>query len=236
LGRGRGRGRGKASVTASPVASAVEPPAPVSCEQTTYDGIDDYFTSSDAGLQLTGALTICAEVYVEPGDNTSESGIVGNVRRNALWGGGIQIEYDGGSNQIEIWKGYSSNFLRGPGVGVTEGVWVKVVGAVKSDHTTHIAVYESSWTTNSSADTNPIVAHTRPFLIGNQPTGLELFSGKTRNVEYYTGAPSDLTTWIPGNTSSLSGTTLVLQCAAGNGTNDQGFSFTTNGAPVTAPC
>ena len=57
-----------------------------------------------------------------------------------------------------------------------------------------------------------------------------------RNIEFYTGAPTDITAWTPGDTTSMGGLTLVMQSTAGNGTNGESISFTTVGAPVTDNC
>jgi len=53
-----------------------------------------------------------------------------------------------------------------------------------------------------------------------------------KNIELYTGAAANPADWVPGNTGSLAGVSLVLQSRDGSGTdNQQGFTFTKTDGP-----
>jgi hypothetical protein len=202
---------------------------------TTYDGVDDNFTTSSSEVNFTGAQTWCAEFYIESSPTTFLNPIFSNVRTDSL--GGMALIWDNTSNIFAGIKFDSSGGFRQ--VDLTspaspKGVWKTGVIIVTD---TSISTWIDGVAHNQSGGSGSHVMGTPNglFRIGGHRPSWEL-DGKLRNVEIYSGEASNPTDWEPGNTSSMSGVTLKMQSTEGNGTNGQSISFTTVGDPVTSTC
>lgn len=233
MGRGRGRGRGKASVTAAPVASAVYPVSDV-CYETVYDGVDDSNQSSDAGLKIAGAQTWCCEFYIDSSVGTGFCPVLSNINGPSTAGLAIYSN----ANTVVLQKcttdGAQVNILKS-GIGqLAQATWYTCVGALDNTSMTfHIDAV--SMTGTDGAGNQIIDTATTDFYIAGHK-GSSFGDIKIRNVEIYSGKASNPTAWVPGNTGSLSGVSLVMQSKDGGSTIETSQSFVESGDPTRQLC
>jgi hypothetical protein len=196
---------------------------------TKYDG-NTFYTSTDAALFDASEVTICCEVRrnassgyrhiigTADGANTEGFGVFFNTSTNKF----RVVKYDTVDTGAEV------------NVVATEGQYFRVVFGVQSNHQLFISIYNgSSWSTFTNLGNTTAIDQGNEFFIakGNGTQGYLI--GEVRNVEFYNGVPDDPEAWIPGDTKSLKGTTLVMQSKDGSGTdNEQGFTFTKTGNPI----
>jgi hypothetical protein len=234
MGRGRGRGRGKASVTAAPVASATGGSAPVSsCFETFYDGVDDYFNSSEAALKISGQFTFAAEVKF---NSLTLFDTIWSCR-SANGGFGIYLKNTStGIQAITTNSGGTNSIPTSADGTITTGVYYKLL--MYCDATTaYLYIDDVLAATGASAHTAGIGTITKnPRLGADVDTPSRALNGYVRNITYGSGATSTPTAWVPTDPSSLVGVTEIMYSSEGNGTNRNSISFSTTGAPITAEC
>jgi len=223
LGRGRGRGMGISNATASPVSSPVYPSS--ACFETIYDGVDDGYLSSDAAFKIVGNQTWALEAYIETAS--------ANRAILSQWDAatGMLIQVQAGNTLFFYGNGATKNFSTSI-TGILN-TWAKVILFYNG---TSMEAYINGVSVGSVLLT--LLTSTTDFRISNfsGAAGGRFYDGGIRNLEVYSGFPSNPAAWIPGDTASMSGVTLVMQSADGNGSNGQGEVFTELGAPVTQDC
>lgn len=187
--------------------------------QTSFDGVDDFISSSDTSLKISGAQTFALEVFIKEDPASNYEGIISNYSGPGM---GIQNNTNG---NIAF---YATGGLVGE-VDVTSYInqWIKVM--LYFDGTNAVSyingVQQHSMVSSLTQATSSLYIG----QMGPQYAG-RFFEGIIRNIEIYSGFPSNPSNWIPGDTSSLTGTTLVMQSRDGSGTdNDQGITFSKTG-------
>lgn len=212
----------------------VIPSEEVGCFYTAYDGVDDKFSTTDAALKINGSQTWCCEFLVSASASSSNVPLLSN-RTNNVAGFYLNFDARAGVNSLFATYDVPGNYWgsRTSG-GVTRDTWYKlVVTYADQDIKIYLDAVDATVVFNSPAVN--IVAPTGNFNIGGDNVGNE-FYGSLKNVEIYSGVASNPTAWIPGDTGSLSGVSLVNQVPAADGVNNEGISYTTYGDPQTLPC
>jgi hypothetical protein len=198
--------------------------------ETAYDGSGDYYTSTNDSLKMAGYQTWCFSFKtnsVYSGQTVIDNSTVYNYN-----GINFYISYGYMYLQVGV-NGYTRTAWYSGGYAAN--TWYNIVMVMSS---TEICFYVDGVkctypvSTDGNVDT-PI----SDFVIGAHKTGFNAFSpqyfnGSVKEVEIYSGAATNPTSWIPGSTGSLTGTTLVMQSRNGSGTdNVQGITFTKVGNP-----
>ena len=230
MGRGRSRGRGMSNVTASPVAS--QGASAAACFQTYYDGVDDYFTTTDASLKAAGQYTIAGEVDF---DSISANDTIWGARVPA-GGMNVYMSSNGAMNFIVTDSGANSIPVTSVGA-FTTGAGFQTFVCVVNATTASIYVDGSLDGTGAASLTSGSGAtSTTPHLCTAHDATSRVFHGSLRNFTIRSGATSTPTAWTPTDPTSLVGTTGILYSTKGNDENDDGISFTKFGDPVTSAC
>jgi len=209
---------------------------------TTYDGAGDYYATNAAGggdvLKINGAQTWCCEIYL-----TALPGAFEGILDSLAGPDGFRVEI-ASTNAVRILAANGASSVISD-FQLTDpahlNTWVKLVGTVAgigASNALEIFVgTESVGLATGTAASGATVLSGNDFVIGSATADAGRdFTGDIRNVEIYSGVPTDPTLWVPGTTSSMTGQasapTLVYQSVAGGGSNVQGIDFTTNGSPV----
>ena len=227
MGRGRGRGRGKASVTASPVASAIEPSTPVvACMKTTYDGVDDKYSSTDAILKHTGELTVAFRLTVGNliATPTTARSFTGNETYPSS---GWTAHWYNGLFYLRSISTAAGIVTLNPAM--ASNTTYDVIGIISD---TAMSVYFDSVLVATAAKTAGIALPTATFLVNGSTLGsiskYSLFDGVCTNP-----LTADVT-----DPSSFTGTlTTLIDSPNGSGTdNGQSLTFAKTGDPVIEAC
>jgi hypothetical protein len=230
MGRGRGRGRGKASVTASPVTSAVYPSG-VACTETYYDGVNDFFYSSEAALKIGGQFTFATQVKFNSLTNFDSI----YTCRDASTGFNIYIYSDGRVQYLATDSGVNS-IATAPAGSITTGVYHDIV--CTCDATTariYIdGVLKNTGAASLTSGMGTIVKN--PYLATAYDAASRVLHGYMKNITFGSGNTSTPTAWTPTDPSSLVGMTEIMYSTDGNGTNRNSLTFTQVGDPITADC
>jgi len=202
---------------------------PVSGE-TAYDG-NDHYTCTDAELKVPGSFTWCFEirndvVFAETRNIIhNQSGATGALVGMWVSGSDVQFLFDIGPGTQSIRVPFSITEFSTAG-------WVKVVCVCRSGSNMQMYVDDvAPAPTSLGAHGTP----TASFYLSNHPgAGGRQLKDSLRNIEIYSGYPTDPTLWVPGDITSMTGqgATLVMQSRDGSGTdNEQGLTFTPTGDP-----
>jgi hypothetical protein len=231
MGRGRGRGRGKASITASPVASAIEPSSGAACYQTFYDGVNDYFISTEAALKFSGAMTAAIEINLS--SQSSQDTYFWN-RPDAT--GGFMLKGFLNNNLYGIVSGSAVNSQAiAPTNSLTNGSWLKILMTCGDADTTKIYINGSLVGTAPTSATMGASAST--FFMGTAGDApSRAFHGYMRNATIMSGKTSTPSSWVPTDPSSLVGCTEVMYSLKGNDENRNSLTFSKVGDPITSEC
>ena len=229
----RGRSRGMSMVNATSQPSGGSPIPPVApCMQTDYDGLTDYIVSTGAGLKLGGYQTWCWRFKTDNGAAFQTHTDSQNAGRTS----GINfITHSNGSQYINAAIG-GVNKEASDATSLVSGTWYTIVLVASA---TELAFWKNGVKCSGplAIDAN-INAPVSDFHFGRfDSAGSQEFNGQMTNLEAYTGAATNPASWTPGNTSSLTGTTLVMSSPYGNGAdNNQGYIFTEGGSPTLEAC
>jgi hypothetical protein len=219
----------------TPLTGVVSAATAVVCQETIYDGATDAFESNDTVLEDTaGSITFALEVYL---DSTIASLAVPVSNYNTS-GGGIQMLYIN-TTDIMILSARGTDGATAPEISMSgkKDQWVKLIGVYDPSGAAKSTIWLDGVQGTEIAISGTAVGVGNGFTIGRtNKSSIRWWKGKLRNIEYYNGAPTDATTWVPGDTSSMAGVTLVAQFEKGNDENDQGYGFTTIGTPTTQDC
>ncbi len=190
-----------------------------------------YNTSSSGSLQINGAQTWACEFYITALPSAFRT-LLNN--REGVSGRGFQIDINS-SNQIRMFgnTGGGSIFSTFQLTGSHVNTWVKVIGTVTGiggSQSVEVFIEGAS----GGADTGATIASADDFYIGHNPdTAGREFDGRLRNIEIYSGKATDPANWVPGDTDSMSGVSIIMQSEDGSGfDNDQGITFTETSGKV----
>lgn len=204
--------------------SGLDPVVP-SCLYTEYDGVDDSYFSTDASLRtIASQETWCCEVFMR--EAPAAYGTIMGGRTSGLI---TEIQLRGGADG---WTIGATAGAKTSGI-FTYNQWIKMVAVLNVDRNGSQIYIDGVAGNNSTIGTNHVISGTADeFVLGASDSDGNTAYCDLRNVERYTGIASNPTDWIPGDTNSLTGTTLLMQSIDGSGTdNQQGFTFTKVGDP-----
>ena len=197
------------------------------CYYTDYDGIDDANHTADALFKISGAETIALEFQVGA---VTDDFILGNLNTGAL--NGWAITTDTSKVRYLVFRDAGNSQALSTST-VIDGLFHKVV--VVRD-LTNILLYLDGVLEATTA----CVDYTEPtldFYLGRAGASYGGYGEvNIRNFEHHIGATSNPTAWIPGDTTSLAGTTLDSSSLDGGTNFETGSAFTTVGAPTRTEC
>jgi hypothetical protein len=209
-------------------------PSADSCFYTSYDGVGDAFYSDDASLKLTVPFAYCVELRHTT--LASDGGFIGNTEFTAGFGGAGMAVFGsiGGLVNMTVHPTSVTQIGLNTAAVITSSTpWYKVV--LNYDGST-VKIFVDGVEKLSSAMTT-YAASAEHFYIGRMGTSYQPnYTGDLRNVEYYSGTITNPEAWVPGDTSSLTGSTLLVQSADGGTTIDTGPAFVTVGDPTRSEC
>lgn len=203
--------------------------------RTTYDGVDDAYSSDSSSLQIDGSQTWCFEFMIDD-ISSAFTEIFGNYTsvkpRNGMnfnLSGGDRLQLlaaqDNGTNGSGSYNSLA-NF------DVEVDTWYQVVGVLDVDGST-LEMYIDG-VSQGSVSAPSFGVGTGDFKIATNPSESRHTNLILKNIEIYSGVASNPTNWIPRSTTSLNNVTLVMQSEDGSGTdNNQGITFTASGNPQT---
>ena len=199
------------------------------CFETVYDGVDDSFNSSDAALKITGNQTwfidFTAGVGTSGGNGVISSYSVGSVDygfRINLTGTNINFRGNFGGSDLVIASAAESIGTR------TYCAFVMNAGAIEV-----FVNGVSKGTSTAGALTAPLA----DLYLGRQAFSAGNFlDGTIHRMMAFSGTVTNGGSWTGGDSSTVTGGSLVVDCSKGSGENNQGISFTTGGDPTTQEC
>ena len=195
---------------------------------THYDGNGDSYSSSDSKLKISGAQTWCAEIRLPPEQSYNYAGILSN---NIDGNNGIALYYQPGLEKVRFETRGSGGDLIELEPTADGNTWNKVV-AFYDGTSIHMHLFNGTeWSSVSKAVSLNTSQYN--FNIGKVIFGSDyFFNGDIKNIQIFSGYPSNPEEWTPENTSSLNDTTLVFNSPNGSGTdNSQDIIFTQGGNP-----
>ena len=223
--------RPAASPMIAPMTGIDVPVVEESCQQTDYDGIADYIRTTSATVKLAGYQTWCFRFKTD--DETVFQSFM-NSQVAARTTGINFISHSNGSQYINAAIG-GVNKEASDATSFVNDTWYKMVLVFSA---TEMAFWKNGTKCSGplAIDAN-VNAPVNDLDFGfYNPTSNLYFNGRMTNFEIYSGAATNPASWIPGDTDSLSGTTLVMNSPNGNGDNDQGITFSEGGSPTLEDC